>query len=81
MLMAAGVLISASLVGYSWVTGTSTIRERGGWFLLSSLLMLGGLQTVLTGILAEILVRIYYQRGEDREATVRREWNRDSTGL
>ena len=62
------------------MTGTSTIRERGGWFLLSSLLMLGGLQTLLTGILAEILVRIYYQRGE-QEATVRREWNRDSTGL
>jgi glycosyltransferase involved in cell wall biosynthesis len=79
-LMAVGLVISASLVGYSWVTGTSTIRERGGWFLLSSLLMLGGLQTLLTGILAEILVRIYYQRGE-QEATVRREWNRDSTGL
>jgi glycosyltransferase involved in cell wall biosynthesis len=81
VLMAAGVLISGSLVGYSWTTGTSTIRERGGWFLLSSLLMLGGLQTLLTGILAEILVRIYYQRGQDQEATVRREWNRDSTGL
>jgi glycosyltransferase involved in cell wall biosynthesis len=80
VLIAVGVLISASLVGYSWATGTSTIRERGGWFLLSSLLMLGGLQTLLTGILAEILVRIYYQRGE-QEATVRREWNRDSTGL
>ena len=80
MLIAVGVLISASLVGYSWATGTSTIRERGGWFLLSSLLMLGGLQTLLTGILAEILVRIYYQRGA-QEATVRREWNRDSTGL
>lgn len=78
-LMAVGVLISASLVSYSWLTGTPTIRERGGWFLLSSLLMLGGLQTLLTGILAEILVRIYYQRGE-QEATVRREWNRDSTG-
>jgi glycosyltransferase involved in cell wall biosynthesis len=80
VLIAVGVLISASLVGYSWMTGTSTIRERGGWFLLSSLLMLGGLQTLLTGILAEILVRIYYQRGA-QEATVRREWNRDSTGL
>ena len=80
LLIAAGVLISASLIGYSWVTGTSTIRERGGWFLLASLLMLGGLQTLLTGILAEILVRIYYQRGEAQEASVRREWNRDSTG-
>ena len=80
LLIASGVIISSSLVGYSWVTGTSTIRERGGWFLLSSLLMLGGLQTVLTGILAEILVRIYYQ-GRTQEATVRREWNRDSTEM
>lgn len=79
LLIAIGVVVSGSLVTYSWVTGTSTIRERGGWFLLSSLLMLGGLQTLLTGILAEILVRIYYQRGQAHEATVRREWNRDST--
>jgi hypothetical protein len=45
--------------------------------LLSSLLMLGGLQTVLTGILAEILVRIYYQSGQRQQAYVRREWNKD----
>ena len=54
------------------------IRERGGWFLLSSLLMLGGLQTVLTGILAEILVRIYYQSSHSQQASVRREWNNES---
>ena len=81
ILIGAGVMISVSLVGYSWVTGTSTIRERGGWFLLASLLMLGGLQTLLTGILAEILVRIYYQRGQGQEASIRREWNRDSTDV
>ena len=62
---------------YSALTSTSMIRERGGWFLLSSLLMLGGLQTVLTGILAEILVRIYYQSGQRQQAYVRREWNKD----
>jgi glycosyltransferase involved in cell wall biosynthesis len=76
-----GVCISAFLVGYSWVTGTSTIRERGGWFLLSSLLLLGGLQTVLTGILAEILVRIYYQSGQTQQGFVRCEWNRESVGI
>ena len=57
------------------MTGTPTIRERGGWFLLSSLLMLGGLQTLLTGIVAEILVRIYYQAGHTQQAYVRREWS------
>ena len=69
LLIAIGVAISGSLVGYSWVTGTPTIRERGGWFLLSSLLMLGGLQTLLTGILAEILVRIYYQAARRNRPT------------
>ena len=77
LLIATGLAISGSLVAYSIVTGTPTIRERGGWFLLSSLLMLGGLQTVLTGILAEILVRIYYQAGHTQQAYVRREWNSD----
>ena len=41
-------------------------------------MMLGGLQTLLTGIVAEILVRIYYQNGQTRQALVRREWNRES---
>jgi hypothetical protein len=80
-LIAAGILIAGSLVGYSWMTGIPTIRERGGWFLLSSLLLLGGLQTLLTGILAEILVRVYYQSGHTHQAYVRREWNRDSMGV
>jgi glycosyltransferase involved in cell wall biosynthesis len=81
LLILVGVAISGSLVAYSWVTGTPTIRERGGWFLLSSLLLLGGLQTVLTGILAEILVRVYYQSAETRQAYVRREWNRESVSV
>jgi glycosyltransferase involved in cell wall biosynthesis len=76
-----GCAIAVFLIGYSWVTGQSTIRERGGWFLLSSLLLLGGLQTVLTGILAEILVRIYYQSAHTQQGFVRREWNRESVGV
>jgi len=76
LLIAVGVVISAYWVGEAWITGTRTISQRGGWFLLSSLLMLGGLQTLLTGILAEILVRVYYQSGHAQEAYVRREWNR-----
>jgi hypothetical protein len=81
LLITVGVAISGSLVIYSFVTGMSTIRAHGGWFLLSSLLMLGGLQTLLTGILAEILVRIYYQAGHTQQAYVRREWNRETAGV
>ena len=80
LLILSGVLISGFWVVEAWITGTRTISQRGGWFLLSSLLMLGGLQTLLTGILAEILVRIYYQSGETQQAYVRREWNRESVG-
>ena len=76
-----GIVISGSLVAYSMLTGIPTIRERGGWFLLSSLFMLGGLQTLLTGILAEILVRVYYQSAQRHQAYVRREWNRDSISV
>ncbi len=78
LLIGVGVAIAGSLVAYSWITGTPTIRERGGWFLLASLLMLGGLQTLLTGILAEILIRIYYQSERSQQEHVRREWNRES---
>jgi glycosyltransferase involved in cell wall biosynthesis len=81
VLILAGIGISGSLVGYSWATGTPTVRERGGWFLLSSLLMLGGLQILLTGILAEVLVRVYYQRNGIRQSSIRREWDRESAGV
>jgi glycosyltransferase involved in cell wall biosynthesis len=81
VLILAGVAISGSFVTYSLFTGVSTIRERGGWFLLSSLLILGGVQTLLTGILAEILVRVYYQGAQTQQAYVRREWNRESIGV
>lgn len=80
LLLTTGVVISGSLVAYSWITGEPTVRARGGWFLLSSLLMLGGLQTLLTGILAEILVRIYYQNAQTHQAYVRREWDKNSVG-
>jgi glycosyltransferase involved in cell wall biosynthesis len=79
LLILTGAGIAGSLVAYSLVTGTPTVRERGGWFLLASLLMLGGLQIVMTGILAEILVRIYYQSGQTQQGyVVRREWNRET---
>jgi len=78
LLILIGVAISAFWVADAWMTGTRTISQRGGWFLLSSLLMLGGLQTLLTGIIAEILVRVYYQSTAAQQAYVRREWNNES---
>ena len=79
-LMAVGVSISSSLVVYSWVTGIPTVRDHGGWFLLSALLLLGSLQVLLTGVLAEILVRVYYRSSHTDAHFVRREWNQQTRG-
>jgi glycosyltransferase involved in cell wall biosynthesis len=76
VMMATGAAISGSLVVYSWITGIPTIRQRGGWFLLSALLMLASVQIMLTGLLAEILVRVYYRSGQTDSYIVRDEWIR-----
>jgi glycosyltransferase involved in cell wall biosynthesis len=80
VLMAVGAAIAGSLVMYSWMTGIPTIRQRGGWFLLSALLMLASLQIGLTGILAEILVRVYYRSGHTDSYVIRDEWRVEDSG-
>jgi glycosyltransferase involved in cell wall biosynthesis len=70
--------IAGSLLGYSWVTGVPTIRERGGWFLLSALMLLASMQILLTGLTAEILVRVYYRSSDTNSYVIRHEWNRDT---
>jgi glycosyltransferase involved in cell wall biosynthesis len=75
VLWAAGTAIAGSLVTYSWITGIPTVRERGGWFLLAAVMWLASLQILLTGLLAEILVRVYYRASGTRSYVIRREWN------
>ena len=75
LLMGAGAAIAGSLLAYSWMTGIPTVRQRGGWFLLSALLLLASLQIMLTGLLAEVLVRVYYRSGHTDSYVIRDEWN------
>jgi hypothetical protein len=70
----AGCGIGLVLLVYSWTTGVAVVRQHSGWFLLSILLVLAALQILMTGILAEILVRIYYGLRQDLGYIVRREW-------
>jgi glycosyltransferase involved in cell wall biosynthesis len=77
-LTAAGVTIASALFGYSWVTGISMVRAHGGWFLLAALLILIGMQTLLTGVLAEILIRVYYRASGTAGFVVRREWTAET---
>jgi hypothetical protein len=78
-LLTAGLLIAAALLAVNIATGEPTTRTRSGWFLLSALLMLSSLQVLLTGILAEVLARIFYRTGSGESFVVRREHNAAAT--
>jgi glycosyltransferase involved in cell wall biosynthesis len=66
--------ILAVLLGYAYLFDVPTVREHSGWFLVSVMLFLAGVQTTLTGVLAEILVRVHYGVGDRRVYRVRHEW-------
>ena len=71
-----GAAIGTVLLGYSFWTGVPTVREHSGWFVLSMMLFVAALQILLTGILAEIIVRIYYRLNDAEGYVVRRSWDR-----
>ena len=78
LLLAVGSAIAGWLIAVAAITGEPTVRVRSGWFILSALLILASLQVMLAGILAEVLVRIYYRTGGAESYVVRREWNSSS---
>lgn len=78
-LLIPAVLIAAALLAINIATGEPTTRTRSGWFLLSALMVLSSLQLLLTGILAEVLARIFYRTGSGESFVVRREWNAAAT--
>jgi len=75
VLLGTGAAISSSLLVTAMITGVPMVRVRSGWFMLSALLVLAGIQVLLAGILAEVLVRIYYRTGGAESYFVRQEWN------
>ena len=75
-LLIPGIVIAVALLAINFVTGEPTTRTRSGWFLLSALLMLSSLQVLLTGILAEVLARLFYRSGGGESFVVRREYKR-----
>jgi glycosyltransferase involved in cell wall biosynthesis len=74
VMFTAGFAIATALLAYSLATGVAVVREHSGWFLLSISLCIAALQILLTGILAEILVRIYYRMDNAEGYVVRRTW-------
>jgi glycosyltransferase involved in cell wall biosynthesis len=69
-----GTTILGALLLLAWVSGVPTVREHSGWFLISILMLLASIQILMTGILAEILVRVLFGMGDRRVYAVRREW-------
>ena len=69
----AGGGILAFLTAYAYLFDVPTVRLHTGWFLLGFMLLLASVQVMLTGILAEILVRVHYG-GDRRVYRVRQEW-------
>jgi len=73
-LLGIGILIAFGLLVEFVITGRPVVRERSGWFMLSSFLMLTAVQVLLTGILAELLARVYFARDDRTSYQIRGEW-------
>lgn len=69
-----GFAIMTSLVAGAYILQVHMVKQHPGWFILAALLMLSGVQLLLTGILAEILIRIHFEQGDRRVYQIRREW-------
>jgi hypothetical protein len=72
----AGVI--GCVLAFVWIAyDVSVVRDRSGWFLLAVALLLGGLQVLLTGILMEMVVRLYYPGDRKAQYFVRTVWTRN----
>jgi glycosyltransferase involved in cell wall biosynthesis len=73
IMSAVGLLILGVLIAYAFMYKVQAVRERFGWFMIAIVLLLGALQAVCTGILAEVLIRVRYEQGNNRVYKVRKE--------
>ena len=73
--LSGGMFILTVLVVYAYTYNVHAVQEHSGWFLLSIMLIIASVQIILSGIIAEILVRVHFSQGKRRIYHVRREWN------
>ena len=78
VLFASGALILGFLVVYAYATGIKAVRERIGWFMISIMLLISSIQVLLAGILAEIMIRVYFTQEDRRVYRIYKEWNVDN---
>jgi hypothetical protein len=70
--LALGTAITGVLAYLALVYGIPVVRERSGWFLLSLVLLVSGIQFLLFGLLSEVVVRLYFYPGQAKPYLVRR---------
>jgi glycosyltransferase involved in cell wall biosynthesis len=76
--LTAASAILAWLLVTSWLTGAATVRTHSGWYLMSVMMLLASIQILITGLLAEVLVRVHFGLAGKRVYAVRREWNSET---
>jgi glycosyltransferase involved in cell wall biosynthesis len=70
-----GFSILSFMVAYAYVMHVSTIKEHLGWFLLSILLIVTGMQVLIAGLLSELLIRIHFEQHDGGVYRIRKVWN------
>jgi len=74
----AGAVIAIALIFLWTMTGIPVVRDHSGWFTLSAILLLASVQFLLTGILGEMLARLYFSNKEQTLYKVRNVWTHDN---
>jgi glycosyltransferase involved in cell wall biosynthesis len=67
LLFLAAMAIVAVLGVMSIAYGTPVVYQRAGWVYLTALLFVTGTQLLMTGIVAEVLARVYFSRNVQRQ--------------
>lgn len=79
ILAIAATAIYSALLGIAFAYNIPSVREHSGWFMMATLFMIAAIQIALSGILAELLIRIHYSIGDRKVYKVRRIWDKRSS--
>ncbi len=81
LLFGGGIAIVTVLGAIAIAYGTPVVYQRTGWIYLAVLLFVTGTQLLMTGILAEVLARIYFQKSRQVHHSpykIRRRWTQEA---
>ena len=68
-------LMSLGLILVWLVQGVPVVRDHSGWFIVAIAFYLTAIQVLMTGVLAEVIVRTYFQSGQKPSYRVRQLWS------